>query len=83
MKRTTVRLPEELDARVRREAKRRGIGVSTIVREAIEEYLRRRKPRSFGAGASGQSGLSEQIEEVLAAREGGSPTGRPAPADRG
>ena len=36
MKRTTVELPDELDARLRLEAQRRGSTVSEITRTAIE-----------------------------------------------
>ena len=39
MKRTTVKLPDELDAKLRHEAERRGITVSELTREAIEDYL--------------------------------------------
>lgn len=39
MKRTTVKLPEELDARLRHEAARRGVSISEITREAIERHL--------------------------------------------
>jgi metal-responsive CopG/Arc/MetJ family transcriptional regulator len=65
MKRTTVKLPDELDARLRHVAERRGVRISTVVREAIEEYVGRRRPRSFGSGASGRSDISERIEELL------------------
>jgi predicted transcriptional regulator len=67
MKRTTVKLPDDLDARLRQLAERRGINVSSVVREAIAEYVGRRRPRSFASGASGCSDLSERIEEILAA----------------
>ena len=36
MQRTTVKLPDELDARLRHEAQRRGVTVSELTREAIE-----------------------------------------------
>ena len=39
MQRTTVKLPDELDARLRHEAKRRGTTVSELTREAIEAIL--------------------------------------------
>ena len=39
MKRTTVKLPDELDARLRREAARQGVTVSQLTREAIAAHL--------------------------------------------
>ncbi|MEN8152050.1 MAG: CopG family transcriptional regulator [Planctomycetota bacterium] len=71
MKRTTVKLPDDLDARLRHLAERRGVRLSTVVREAIAEYVGRRRPRSFGAGASGRSDISERIEEILAEKSRG------------
>ncbi|MGD0084936.1 MAG: CopG family transcriptional regulator, partial [Acidimicrobiales bacterium] len=43
MKRTTVKLPDELDARLRHEAERRDTTVSELTREAIEVLLGARK----------------------------------------
>lgn len=69
MKRTTVKLSDELDAKLRHEAERRGVTVSTLTREAIESHLGGRQ-RHLGAAAAGRSGrddISERIEEILAA----------------
>lgn len=71
MRRTTVKLPEELDARLRREAERRGTTVSALVRHAIEQYLgverdRRRLP--FVAVGRGGGGVAERIDEILRKR---------------
>ena len=69
MKRTTVKLPDELDAKLRHEAERRGITVSELTREAIEDHLggHGRRFRAAGAGRSGRDDISERIEEILAA----------------
>jgi predicted transcriptional regulator len=71
MKRTTVKLPDELDARLRHEAERRATTVSQLTREAIEEHLGARKGRrdliAAGAGRSGRKDVSERIEEILRA----------------
>ena len=73
MKRTTVKLSDELDAQLRHEAARRGITVSELTREAIDSYLgtsrghHRRRLLAAGAGRSGRSDVSERIEEILAA----------------
>jgi predicted DNA-binding protein len=68
VKRTTVNLPDELDVRLRLEAKRRGLTICELTREAIEAYLGdggRRRLLAAGAGRSGRSGASARIEEIL------------------
>ena len=76
MQRTTVKLPDDLDARLRHEAERRGITVSDLTREAIETLLSapqgKRRLLAAGAGASGRSDISERIEEILASEVGSS-----------
>jgi predicted transcriptional regulator len=72
MQRTTVKLPDDLDARLRHEAQRRGVTVSEVTRQAIEEHLgRRRRGRrqllAAGAGRSGSGDVSVRIEEILRA----------------
>ena len=71
MRRTTVKLPDELDARLRHEAERRGVPVSELVREAIEAHVGRRRLRSSGAGRSGRRDISERIEEILRSKAKG------------
>lgn len=70
MKRTTLKLPEQLDARLRHEAARRQITVSQLTREAIEAHLGaagsgRRQFMSAATGRSGYYDISERIEELL------------------
>lgn len=69
VQRTTVKLPDELDARLRHEAARRGTTVSALTREAIEAHLgaggSRRRLLAAGAGASGRDDISERIEAIL------------------
>lgn len=76
MRRTTVKLPDDLDARLRHEAKRRGTTVSELTREAIEAHLggarTRRRLFAAAAGSSGRSDISERIEEILATEAPGS-----------
>lgn len=76
IRRTTVKLPDELDARLRHEAQRRGTTVSALTREAIETLLAvphgRRRLLASGAGASGRDDISERIEEILASEVGSS-----------
>jgi predicted transcriptional regulator len=70
MRRTTVKLPDELDALLRHEAARRGITMSDLTREAIQHHLGapagRRQLMAAGAGRSGRTDVSERIEEILA-----------------
>jgi hypothetical protein len=69
-KRTTVKLPDDLDRLLREEAARRGITISELTREAIAAYLPQQRGRrrllSTGAGRSGRSDISERLEELLA-----------------
>ena len=81
IRRTTLILPEHLDASLRQEAARRGITVSALTREAIARHLgvpgadessseagldRPRRRLSFtGAGTSDRTDISERIEELL------------------
>lgn len=69
MKRTTVKLPDELDARLRHEAARRGMTIAEVAREALEVHLgmagKRRQLLAAKAGRSGQSDVSERIEAIL------------------
>jgi len=65
--RTTIKLPDDVDAKLRHEAERRGMTISELTREAIETHLGPK--RRLGAAASGRSGrhdISERIEEILA-----------------
>ncbi|WP_231858947.1 CopG family transcriptional regulator [Mycobacterium canetti] len=71
MRRTTVKISDALDARLRHEAERRNLTVSAITREALEAYLGhsggRRRLQAAGAGRSGRIDISERVEEILAA----------------
>ncbi|WP_293052361.1 CopG family transcriptional regulator [Mycobacterium sp.] len=70
MKRTTVKIADALDARLRHEAARRNVTISQVSREALEAYLGmpdgRRRLNAAAAGRSGRSDVSERIEEILA-----------------
>lgn len=74
MKRTTVKIPEALDAKLRHEAERRGTTIAEISREALEAYLdgpsKRRHLGAAAAGRSGRSDVSERIDEILNAEAG-------------
>jgi predicted transcriptional regulator len=69
MKRTTVKISDELDARLRHEAARRGLTISEVTREALEAYLgdgARRRLSFAGIGASAEHDVSSRVEEILA-----------------
>jgi len=67
MKRTTIKLPDDLDLRLRHEARRRGATISEVTREAIIEHLggAERQLLAAAAGRSGRHDVSERIEEIL------------------
>ena len=70
---SSMELPDDLDARLRHEAERRGLTISELTREAIETHLggRGRRLDAAGTGRSGRSGrsdISERIERSSAAR---------------
>jgi hypothetical protein len=64
-------LPDELDARLRFEARRRGVGIAEVVREAVERHLPEptrdgRTPLSFFAvGEGGPPDASERVDEYV------------------
>lgn len=73
MKRTTVMIPDDLDDRLRREARRRGVSIADVAREALERHLPDRPstvPGFFAIGAGGPDDASERVEEFVAAAVG-------------
>jgi predicted transcriptional regulator len=72
--RTTVKIPKELDERLRHEARRRGSTISDVTRSALEAHLRggRRQLRAAAAGRSGKTDISERIEQIISAELGDS-----------
>ena len=72
MKRTTVFAEEEVLSALRAIARRRGITLAEVTREALAAYLSRhrgkRKPLSILAiGRSGRRDVAERAEELLKA----------------
>ena len=67
-----MKIPEELDARLRKEAELRDTTVSALVREAIEQFLPhrdgrdgRRRLSTSAMFASGYTDTAERAEEIL------------------
>lgn len=72
MKRTTITLPEELATAVEREAHRRRVSLSQVVREALAAQVGHvgDGPRQLPFAALGDSGhrtTARDFEEILAA----------------
>jgi hypothetical protein len=70
MKRTTLTLPDDVLAALKREARRRDTSVSDVAREALIKHfgLADEGPRRLPFVALGRSGYrdtSERIEEIL------------------
>jgi len=69
MKRTTVMLPDDVEARLRLEARRRGVPIAAVVREAVEHHLPATQPGralSFVAiGEGGPADASERVDEYV------------------
>lgn len=67
MKRTTILLPDETAARVVREARRRGVSVACVVREAVEQHVpaSAKGALSFFAVGEGDVDGSERVDEVV------------------
>ncbi|HET9242428.1 MAG TPA: ribbon-helix-helix protein, CopG family [Gaiella sp.] len=67
MKRTTIMLPDETAARVAREARRRGVSVAAVVREAVEEHLPPEQPRrlSFIGIVEGDVDDATRVDEIV------------------
>lgn len=78
MRRTTIMLPEDVDARLRLEARRRGTSVAEVAREAIEKQLPAQpdgRLSFFAVGDGSPRDASERVEELVgksvARRRGG------------
>jgi hypothetical protein len=69
MKRTTVMLPEDVDMRLRLEARRRGVPVAQVARDAVDEHLALPQPErtlSFVAVSdAGPPDGSERVDEYV------------------
>jgi hypothetical protein len=67
MRRTTVKLPDDLDAKLRHEAARRGSTIADVTRE-IEAHVggvARRRLIAAKAGRSGHRDTARRIEEII------------------
>jgi len=62
-------LPDEVDARVRLEARRRGVSIAEVAREAIEQHVPPLPEKGalsfFGVGKGGPADVSERVDEFV------------------
>lgn len=68
MRRTSIYLDTDLDLRLKREARRRGVAMADLVREAVREYLPHDEgngPPGGGEFSSGRPDTAERAEDVL------------------
>jgi hypothetical protein len=69
MKRTTVMLPDDVLARVQREARRRGVPVAELVREAVDRQFPAPAPGQplsfFAIGEGGPPDASERVDDYV------------------
>lgn len=68
MRRTTIMLPEDIDVRLRLEARRRGTSVAEVAREAIEKQLPPPpdgRLSFFALGEGSPRDASERVEELV------------------
>jgi plasmid stability protein len=67
MRRTTIMLPDDLDGRLRLEARRRGTSIADVAREAIERQLPPApEPGNlafFAIGEGGPKNASERVDD--------------------
>lgn len=70
VKRTTIMLPDEIDARLRIEARRRGSSIADVVREAVERNLpsvpKDGELSFFAVGDGSPRDASERVDELVA-----------------
>lgn len=71
MKRTMILIPDELDARLRLEAARRGVSLAEVSREALEAYLAPQMTPGplgfFAIGDGAPDDVSERVDEFVSA----------------
>ena len=71
MGRITITLPDDVDARLRLEARRRSCSVAAVAREALDRHLpqpkvsARRHLSFFGIGEGSPADVSERIEDFI------------------
>lgn len=65
MQKTTVYLPDDLKAALKRVAAQRGTSEADIIRSAIKNEVGRTRPRPHGGLFSGREQVAERVDELL------------------
>jgi metal-responsive CopG/Arc/MetJ family transcriptional regulator len=65
MEKTTVYLPDDLKAAVKRAAKRRGVSEAEVIRDSIRMGVGGEKPRPRGALFSGREPIASRVDELM------------------
>jgi hypothetical protein len=81
VKRTTIMVPDDLDALMRQEARRRGVSIADVARRALERDLpgppKEGRLSFFAVGAGGPDDVSEHVEDYVGHALGSRETTRP------
>ena len=65
MEKTTVYLPDDLKAAVKRVARQRGVSEAEVIRESIRAGVGGDKPRPRGGLYSGSEPIARRVDELL------------------
>ncbi|WP_343600041.1 CopG family transcriptional regulator [Mycobacterium sp.] len=66
MDKTTVYLPDELKAAVKRAAKQRGVSEAEVIRDSIRAGVAGARPRPRGGLFAGPEPAARRVDELLA-----------------
>lgn len=81
VKRTTIMVPDDLDALMRQEARRRGVSIADVARRALERDLpspaKDGRLSFFAVGEGGPDDVSEHVEDYVGHAMGSRETPRP------
>jgi plasmid stability protein len=65
MDKTTVYLPDDLKAAVKRAARQRGVSEAEVIRESIRAGVGGAKPRPRGGLYTGSEPIARRVDELL------------------
>jgi metal-responsive CopG/Arc/MetJ family transcriptional regulator len=66
VEKTTVYLPDELKAHVKRAARLRGVSEATVIRDAIRAAVSETRPRPRGGLYASDELVADRVDELLA-----------------
>jgi metal-responsive CopG/Arc/MetJ family transcriptional regulator len=66
VEKTTVYLPDELKAQVKRAARLRGVSEATVIRDAIRAAVSETRPRPRGGLYASDALVADRVDELLA-----------------